>query len=306
MLCTITLLNYNKYPLLTTANYTNTLKLLRIPFSVFLMPVFILALSQCVSINSTKALISFILIHLLVYPASNGYNSYVDKDTTPIGGLQHPPMATRSLLYVTLIMDCVALLLSYLFVNKIFALAVLLYILASRAYSAKQIRLKKYPLLGFFVVIIFQGGFTYYMCSLAITEFPFEFSTPNLFLLTACSFQIAGVYPLTQIYQHEADYAQGVTTISYRLGYVGTFVFCALMFVLSNVAYYFYFDGINAINQFYVVQLFFVPIVTYFAYWGNKVRLSSTAANFTNTMRMNAIGALCMNTCFAVLYFLNH
>lgn len=289
---------------MTTIN--NTLTLLRIPFSVFLMPVFILALSQCTSIDVSKATISFLIIHLLVYPASNGYNSYVDKDETPIGGLEHPPMATRSLFYITVVMDSVALLLSYLFVNTLFAVAVLLYILASRAYSAKQIRLKKYPLLGFFVVIIFQGGFTYYMCSLGISGLSFDLNTANLLLLTACSFQIAGVYPLTQIYQHKADYNQGVITISYRLGYVGTFVFCTLMFVLCNALYYFYFSSMNILHQFYIVQLFFMPIVAYFVYWGNKVRLSVAAANFKNTMRMNAIGALCMNACFTVLYFLNH
>ena len=62
----------------------------------------------------------------------------------------------------------------------------------------------------------------------------------NIWIMAACTFQIAGVYPLTQIYQHEQDLADGVTTISYKLGYRGTFIFSAIMFGLCNVCYFMY------------------------------------------------------------------
>src|ERR1017187_5127360 len=89
----------------------NTIKLLRIPFSFFLMPLFLLALSQSTNIVLFKAILSFIIIHLLVYPASNGYNSYIDKDETPIGGLEKPPMPTKTLFYTTIAMDILAIVL---------------------------------------------------------------------------------------------------------------------------------------------------------------------------------------------------
>ena len=66
----------------------NTLKLLRIPFSILLMPIFLLAVSQAEVINIYKTILSFIIIHLLVYPASNGYNSYIDRDEGSIGGIE--------------------------------------------------------------------------------------------------------------------------------------------------------------------------------------------------------------------------
>ena len=140
----------------------DTIKLLRIPFSLLLMPIFILALSQVRGPFSwMDILVPFLIIHFLVYPASNGYNSYIDKDQDSIGGLEKPPMPTIRLFYVTLILDIVALLLSMLLVNMAFALCLLTCIVASRAYSARQIRLKKYPYTGFLVVVIFQGAFTY-------------------------------------------------------------------------------------------------------------------------------------------------
>ncbi len=282
----------------------NTIKLLRIPFSLLLMPVFLLAISQSSGLNYQTAIWSFLIIHLLVYPSSNGYNSYIDKDETSIGGLEKPPMPTKILFYITVFMDALAIILAFLFVKSVFAISILLYILASRAYSSKQIRLKKYPFIGFFIVVIFQGGFTYFMSSCGISDLNFEFSLSNLLILFACSLQIAGAYPLTQIYQHQADLKDGVLTLSYKLGYRGTFIFTGTMFIICNVFYFLFFQSKNSINQFYILQLFFLPIVAYFGYWFIKVIKNTEEANFKNTMKMNLIAAVCMNSCFMLFIYL--
>lgn len=284
----------------------STLKLLRIPFSFFLMPLFLLALSQAKEISWIHAIASFVIIHFFIYPASNGYNSYIDKDENSIGGLEKPPTPTKNLFHVTLFLDCLALVLASIFIKWQMALCLVAYILASRAYSSKQIRLKKYPLIGFLIVVIFQGGFTFYMSTLGISNKPLELNTTNLYVLLACSFQIAGAYPLTQIYQHDQDLKDGVTTLSYKLGYKGTFLFTALMFGICNVFYYLYFRATNQMNSFMLIQLFFVPIILFFAYWFYLVIKNSTQANFKNTMRMNWIAACCMNCCFIVLFLKNY
>jgi len=283
----------------------NTVKLLRIPFSFFLMPIFLLTLSQTENLILSNAIGAFLIIHFLVYPASNGYNSYIDRDETPIGGLEHPPMPTKTLFHLTLLMDFLAILLSFLLINPLFSLCIFTYILASRAYSAKQIRLKKYPLLGFLIVTVFQGAFTYYMCSVGITNSKPELTITRTFLMLASSFQIAGAYPLTQIYQHKADINSGIITISYKLGYKGTFIFTAFMFLTCNIFYYLYFSGIEKINQFYYLQLFFLPVIIFFSYWFFKVINDQAEANFKNTMRMNSIAAISMNSCFLFLLLLN-
>jgi hypothetical protein len=283
----------------------NTLKLLRLPFSFFLMPLFLFALSQSSNIIVFKAVVSFLLIHLLVYPASNGYNSYIDRDESPIGGLEKPPMPTKKLFYTTLVMDFLSVVLSFTLINPLFALCVLSYILASRAYSSKQIRVKKYPIGGFLLVVFFQGAFTFYMAYLGITNTQLIIDKANLFLLLGCSFQIAGAYPLTQVYQHKQDFDDGVITLSYKLGYIGTFIFTAIMFFICNVCYFLYFNLINKPINFYMIQLFFFPIVAYFAYWFYLVYKDNNKADFKNTMRMNGIAALCMNICFITLYFIN-
>lgn len=279
----------------------NTIKLLRIPFSVFLMPIFLLALSQANEINLTTSIISFIVIHLLVYPASNGYNSYIDKDTGSIGGIEKPPMPSKNLYYTTIVMDIAAIIISMLFINKLFGICIFIYILASKAYSSKQIRLKKYPIIGFLVVLFFQGAFTYYMSSVGITNTEVTLSNSLYLILIASSFQIAGAYPLTQIYQHKQDLKDGIITLSYQLGYTGTFIFTLVMFIISNIFYYLYFKSTNQIQSFIVLQICFLPIIGWFSWWFYLVIKNTIEANFKNTMRMNLIASVCMIVCFSIL-----
>ena len=73
----------------------STIKLLRIPFSFFLSPLYFFALSQVPEINWFKAILIFFILHFLIYPASNGYNSYMDRDSGPIGGIDRPPLPSK-------------------------------------------------------------------------------------------------------------------------------------------------------------------------------------------------------------------
>jgi 1,4-dihydroxy-2-naphthoate octaprenyltransferase len=143
------------------------------------------------------------------------------------------------------------------------------------------------------------------MSYLGVTKTFLEIDNTTIWILVACSLQIAGVYPLTQIYQHKQDLADGVVTISYKLGYKGTFIFSGIMFFLCNIAYFLYFDKINQINDFYIIQLFFIPIVSFFVYWFSLVIKNEENANFKNTMLINLIAAICMNTCFIILFLKN-
>src|SRR5215831_3923551 len=136
---------------------TSTIKLLRIPFSFFLSPVYFFALAQVPHVDWGRAILIFIIIHLLIYPASNGYNSYMDRDTKSIGGLEHPPPPSRELYVTTIFLDLTGILLSLL-IGPLFALVMLFYIGASKAYSYRGIRIKRLPITGYLLVIIFQGA----------------------------------------------------------------------------------------------------------------------------------------------------
>lgn len=276
----------------------STIQLLRLPFSFFLLPVYLFALSQTVQTNWFNALLVFAILHLLVYPASNGYNSYVDRDEGPVGGLRNPLPPTRQLWNLVLAMDLLAVLFA-LWVSKWFALGVLIYILASRAYSSPQVRLKKYPLTGFLVVVICQGALIFWLS--------FHGVDPRLPLdipLTGCvasSLLIAGAYPLTQVYQHQADALAGVQTISMKLGVKGTFILSALLFNLAFVVLGIHFGLQLELNRFGVLLCCFIPVLIYFVWWAKKVWKDSSAASFDHLMRMNVLSAICSVTGFGIL-----
>src|SRR6185369_5640241 len=126
----------------------STLLHLRIPFSYFLLPVYLFAIGVSPNFTEDSLLWTFIIIHLFLYPASNGYNSYFDKDEKSIGGLKKPPPVNKSLYSTSLIFDAIAILLAYWKISFLFALMILTYGLISKAYSHPSIRLKKYSLLG--------------------------------------------------------------------------------------------------------------------------------------------------------------
>jgi 1,4-dihydroxy-2-naphthoate octaprenyltransferase len=202
------------------------------------MPVYWFAFSQVVDKNWTRAILIFFILHFLVYPASNGYNSYMDRDETSIGGLKYPALPTEQLFMVTLFMDLLALTVS-LFVSRYFTLGILAYILASRAYSYRKMRLKKYPVIGYLTVVLFQGALSFFLVYYG------SYSGQSLHVpvsaMIASSLLVGGFYPLTQVYQHQADLKDGVKTLSYLLGYRGTFIFSAIIygFAFLSLAYYF-------------------------------------------------------------------
>lgn len=281
----------------------STIQLLRFHFSLFLLPVYLFALSQAPAIELKNSLLSFFILHLLVYPSSNGYNSYMDRDETPIGGVASPLQPTKQLFYVSVLMDLAAIALSW-FISLTFVAGILLYILASRAYSYRGIRLKKYPVIGFLTVFLFQGSLVFFLTFHAATGAVLH-QTPHLPLLLS-SLLIGALYPLTQIYQHEEDRKDGVTTISYLFGKRGTFLFSMSLFLAATAGMYLLFRSQERGNYFYLYLLYLLPVVLFFLYWMSRVWQDEEAADFQNSLRMNLLSTLCTTAFFITLLVLNH
>ena len=82
---------------------------LRIHFSIFLLPIFLFSLSISPNFNGPRIFWVFFIIHFLLYPASNAYNSYFDKDEKSIGGLENPPPVRKGLYFLALTLDLIAI-----------------------------------------------------------------------------------------------------------------------------------------------------------------------------------------------------
>jgi len=277
---------------------------LRIPFSYFLMPVFWFSLAISPNFGEKPLLWTLIIVHLFLYPASNGYNSYFDKDEKSIGGVKNPPPVNKGLYYLALVFDAAAVILGYVMINATFAILLLVYGLVSKAYSHPAIRLKKYAIGGWFITGLFQGLFTFVMCYVGINRFELDHVWRASVLIPGLlsSLVLWASYPMTQVYQHEEDARRGDRTLSLMLGIRGTFYFTGSVFALVSagfVAYFYYLLGAQYILPFLLAMS---PVVLYFLWWMIQVLRDERQADYTHTMRLNFISATALNGFFIYLF----
>ncbi len=278
---------------------------LRLPFSFFLMPVFWFVISQSANPDITKAVWSFIILHIFVYPASNAYNSYFDKDEGPIGGIEKPLPVAIGLYWIANLIDLLVIIISYITCGLEFTIFVIIYIIISKAYSHPWIRLKKFPFLSWFIVGFFQGAFIYFALYNLINSDYINISQVILPCILV-SLNFWAFYPITQIYQHVDDLKRGDITMSLKLGKQGTFIFTGLLFAISSVGFYIFFKVPGQILpfRFFMYILTLLPSIVFFNYWAIKSWKNATEINFKNTMKMNILGSVCMNIFFIILIFL--
>ena len=285
----------------------STLLHLRIPFSFFLLPVFLFALALTPNHNGERMLLVFLSLHLFLYPSSNGYNSFYDKDEESIGGLKRPPLVTKDLLGWSLVFFGIALALGA-WINWDFASMLGLYGLVSMAYSHPSIRLKKYPWISWAIAGLFQGYFTFAMAYAGLSNLGWEVLLKPHVLIPGflTSLMLWGNYPLTQVYQHGEDARRGDRTLSLLLGIKGTFIFSALLFAGTTAAFIWYFlgKGQSHIVEYYLAAM--APIGLFFLLWmGLIFRESEKYATYSWAMGMNFLSAIALNA-FFIYYFLEN
>ncbi len=268
----------------------STVQHLRFGFSLYLAPVYLFALTQAREIDSLRAVAIFVLLHVFLYPASNGYNSYYDRDEGSIGGLERPPPVDLSLLRAANVLDAVALAGGLLLDWRVGALLAA-YIAASRAYSHPRIRLKRRPWAGWFSVSLFQGAGSFLATAIGVAP---AAPLAELALPAALSSLIVGAsYPLTQIYQHSEDGRRGDQTLSRLLGVRGTFLFSGALFAAADLGMVHYLaQAQERPFSAWLFQVALAPTVFLFAYWMHGAWTDPSRADFRSTMRMNRVSAL--------------
>lgn len=270
----------------------STFQHLRFPFSALLAPVFFFAVSQSVSESGSSnwmaILTSFFVLHLLIYPSSNGYNSFYDRDEEAIGGLERPPPVAKDLLYWSWGLEILGLLLATLLMWQ-FALMLLVYGVFSKLYSHPRVRLKAQPILSWMVVVFFQGAWIYLATAILID--PIFTLQRHIFPAVVSSLLLAGAYPLTQVFQHREDERRGDKTLSRLLGVRGTFLFSACCFSVAGLSLISYFVHRDLAHLVFPALILLAPALGFFFYWFARVSCDPSEASFKNTMRMSMLWA---------------
>ena len=275
---------------------------LRFPFSFFLMPIYWLALSQQQAGYTFVNILIFIVLHICIYPASNAYNSYFDKDEGSIGGLENPPKVDRKLWKAANYFDAAGILIAFFMVDRFFGLGVLFYVAVSRMYSYTGVRLKKYAVISWLIVGLFQGALVFFLVftfgqklnPIEFLEATTQAGEPAYLGAIMSAFILWAVYPLTQVYQHEADAKSGDRTISMLLGVKGTFVFSMIFFAFAFVVAYLFLPAF----EFYRFVGFSLPVAGFLNIWFVKVLKDQSKADFKHTMQLNVLSSVMLNICF--------
>ncbi|MHB1278453.1 MAG: UbiA prenyltransferase family protein [Bacteroidia bacterium] len=267
-----------------------TLILLRMPFSIFLLPVFLFAWSQLPTAKGEDIVAVFVLLHILVYPAANGYASGLEKKSTP---------TPRQLWWVVNGMDLLAILISFS-ISSLFAAQISGLILASRIYSNPVTRLNRFPVLNFFWMSFFYGFVVYWAVQTALggTGSGYASFTEQLWAKWMVTALVGSMFLFTQLYQNELNKRDGIQTLSSLLGYQGSFALYALLFALADYSAWRHFQEYEAIRFFLVFQFFLFPLLLYGSYWFIQVKKNTLAADFDHATRMRLLTCLCLNLCF--------
>jgi 4-hydroxybenzoate polyprenyltransferase len=277
---------------------------LRIPFSYFLLPVFLFSLSISPNFNGPRMLWVFFIVHFLLYPASNGYNSYFDKDEKSIGGLKNPPPTKTGLYYLALLFDLTAIVLGYLKISPTFAFMLFIYGMISKGYSHPSVRWKKNGILSLLLTGFFQGVFTFVMCYVGVNDFPIENALQAKVLLPGLltSLMLMANYPMTQVYQHEEDGKRGDRTLSIILGVNGTFYFAIIVFAVAISGFLAYLNVWQGSVYAWHFIIAILPVLLYFSYWFFLVITRHKEPDYSHTMWLNAISSTCLAAFFLHLF----
>jgi 1,4-dihydroxy-2-naphthoate octaprenyltransferase len=96
-----------------------------------------------------------------------------------------------------------------------------------------------------------------------------------------------------------------VISISYKLGYEGTFVFSAVLFAMAAFLLIFHLAQKNQTFALFLFIVFIFPVAVRLFRWYASVQKDNSNANFENTMKANLIASTSMNMYFMLLVINN-
>ncbi|MCC5914570.1 MAG: UbiA prenyltransferase family protein [Balneolaceae bacterium] len=188
-------------------------------------------------LDTSRYLMQFLNVHILLFGGATAFNSFWDKDEGPIGGLKHPPVMTPWMRPVSLFLMFAGLFWAFtvgLIYTLVYAFSLLLFWL----YSTPLARWKGDPHLSL-IAIAFSTGFnSVLMGTLAAGG---AITIPVLGAALGASMILLSLYPVSQIFQLDEDIRRGDRTFAGLYGidgvkrfYIG-FYFSGLLILCGSL-----------------------------------------------------------------------
>lgn len=172
--------------------------------------------------------IQFLNVHLLLFGGATAYNSYWDKDDGPIGGLQNPPPMSRWMWIASLVIQLIGFVLAIPmggFYLLVYAMSMAFFWL----YSSPVFRWKGRPVKSLIAIGLSTGFSSVLLGYLAAGNASF---LPIIFIAAlGVSLILLSLYPLSQVYQQEADRSRGDRTFAIHYGIKKVLLFFEIAFL---------------------------------------------------------------------------
>jgi 1,4-dihydroxy-2-naphthoate octaprenyltransferase len=219
-----------------------TLLHLRFPFVYILSPIFVWGAAWGPGGWTARTTLAFLLVHLALYPGANAFNSAYDRDTGPIGGLARPPAVPPGLGRWSAWLQGTGAAIS-LAIGPLFAAGFATLWAIFTAYSHPRTRWKRSPVASTAAIVAGQGGIGYWLgwsaagaAEQAPRSIAAAWTAADGWALAAACAVVAALYPLTQVYQLDADRARRDRTLAAALGARGTLAWSAVCFAAAASA----------------------------------------------------------------------
>jgi 1,4-dihydroxy-2-naphthoate octaprenyltransferase len=147
-----------------------------------------------------------------------------------------------------------------------------------------------------------QGGLTFAMVLVSLDHRSLAaFDGGALLLALAASALLLGIFPLTQIYQHEEDARRGDLTISRLLGIKGSFLLAGVFLGLGLALLALRIFGDSGGAWLLAFALSQSPALALYLSWFLAARADPARADFRSSMRMNLLASTLLNL-FLIAY----
>jgi 1,4-dihydroxy-2-naphthoate octaprenyltransferase len=265
---------------------------LRLLFQFLLSPVFLWGYLLASGKVNSQLLIAYVAFHLFGYAGGTALNSYYDRDEGPIGGLAQPPPVPEHLLAFSMGWQAAGFLLA-LTVNLSFAAIYAAMFWMSVAYSHPRTRWKGKPLPALTTVALGQGVFAFLGgWSAARGEIRSALDVWAILGVFTATLLIVGLYPLTEIYQLEADARRGDLTLARFLGVPGSFRWGMICIALGGAGAVWVaaarFSAVEAL----VLIPFIGILLGWLRNWASRFEKQSVLENYRTLMRLFAVTTL--------------
>lgn len=192
---------------------------LRLHYQFFILSGgYLLAALFVKDINWTQFWLQFLNVHVLLFGGATAYNSWWDKDEGPIGGLISPPKMNQWMWPASLIIQFIGFAWT-ISVGWNFAIIYAFSMLFFWLYSTPLARWKGKPLLSLVAIGVSTGTNSFLMGFLAAGGYPITFFEDAI--AVGVAFIILSLYPVSQVYQTEADAKRGDQTFVIKFGLNG-------------------------------------------------------------------------------------